>query len=160
MRRWQQRSREASHALFQHRVVQIGEAGFDGVVEPTKPLVRLRDSPIEFGEMFATALGPLLPLVKEIGEYGVTEQQWRILRALVTTPSLEVTDLARATFLLGPSLSRILRDLEHRQLIRRRVDPEDAQRAHISISPMGLALVETDRFPVPAIDIGEIDPRF
>ena len=41
---------------------------------------------------------------------GVTEQQWRILRALAHAGPLEVTELADATFLLGPSLSRILPD--------------------------------------------------
>ena len=42
---------------------------------------------------------------------GVTEQQWRILRALAHTGPMEVTELAEATFLLGPSLSRILPDM-------------------------------------------------
>src|SRR5947207_3922732 len=46
--------------------------------------------------------------------HGLTEQQWRILRALTTVDAIEVTELARVAFLLGPSLSRILRDLEAR----------------------------------------------
>ena len=53
--------------------------------------------------------------------HGLTEQQWRILRALAAVETIEVTELARSAFLLGPSLSRILRDLEARQLIERRV---------------------------------------
>src|SRR5471032_1457045 len=52
--------------------------------------------------------------------HGLTEQQWRILRALVALDTIEVTELARVAFLLGPSLSRILRDLEARRLIERR----------------------------------------
>ena len=52
--------------------------------------------------------------------HGLTEQQWRILRALAAVETIEVTELARIAFLLGPSLSRILRDLEARQLIERR----------------------------------------
>jgi len=75
-------------------------------------------------------------------EHDITEQQWRILRALVTAPSMEVSELARGTFLLGPSLSRILRDLERREMIRRKADPRDARRALISISPRGLALID------------------
>ncbi len=46
--------------------------------------------------------------------HGVTEQQWRILRALAHAGPMEVTELAEATFLLAPSLSRILPDLEKR----------------------------------------------
>src|SRR3569832_2885185 len=52
--------------------------------------------------------------------HDLTEQQWRILRALAAIAAIEVTELARTAFLLGPSLSRILRDLEARQQIGRR----------------------------------------
>ena len=41
-------------------------------------------------------------------EHGVTEQQWRVLRALSTADEMEVMMLASATYLLAPSLSRIL----------------------------------------------------
>jgi DNA-binding MarR family transcriptional regulator len=52
------------------------------------------------------------------------------------------TELARVAFLLGPSLSRILRDLEARHLIERRVAKADLRRAVVSISPKGLKLIE------------------
>jgi homoprotocatechuate degradation regulator HpaR len=73
--------------------------------------------------------------------HGLTEQQWRILRALAAIDALEVTELARTAFLLGPSLSRILRDLEARQLIARRTDPVDQRRSVVSISAKGLKLM-------------------
>jgi len=74
--------------------------------------------------------------------HGLTEQQWRILRALAAVETIEVTELARTAFLLGPSLSRILRDLEARQLIERRVAEADQRRAVVSISADGLKLIE------------------
>lgn len=74
--------------------------------------------------------------------HGLTEQQWRILRALAAVETIEVTELARTAFLLGPSLSRILRDLEARQLIERRVAKADLRRAVVSISAKGLKLIE------------------
>src|ERR1700742_5395640 len=74
--------------------------------------------------------------------HGLTEQQWRILRALAAVDAIEVTELARVAFLLGPSLSRILRDLEARHLIERRVAKADLRRAVVSITPRGLALIE------------------
>ena len=74
--------------------------------------------------------------------HGLTEQQWRILRALAAVETIEVTELARTAFLLGPSLSRILRDLEARQLIERRVGEADLRRAVVSISAKGLKLIE------------------
>ncbi len=74
--------------------------------------------------------------------HGLTEQQWRILRALTAVDAIEVTELAHVAFLLGPSLSRILRDLEARQLIERRTDKEDLRRAVVSIAEKGLRLIE------------------
>jgi homoprotocatechuate degradation regulator HpaR len=74
--------------------------------------------------------------------HGLTEQQWRILRALAALETVEVTELARVAFLLGPSLSRILRDLEARRLIERRTAKADLRRGVVSISERGLKLIE------------------
>ena len=75
-------------------------------------------------------------------DHGLTEQQWRILRALAAIDDIEVTELARVAFLLGPSLSRILRDLEARHLIERKVAKADLRRGVVSISENGLRLME------------------
>src|SRR5450432_2122045 len=74
--------------------------------------------------------------------HGLTEQQWRILRALAAVDAIEVTELARVAFLLGPSLSRILRDLEARRLIERKVAKADLRRGVVSISAKGVKLIE------------------
>ena len=74
--------------------------------------------------------------------HGLTEQQWRILRALTAVEAIEVTELAHVAFLLGPSLSRILRDLEARELIERRTAEADLRRGMVSISARGLKLIE------------------
>src|SRR5437868_450503 len=66
--------------------------------------------------------------------HGLTEQQWRILRALAANDGIEVTELAHVAFLLGPSLSRILRDLEARRLIERKAAKADLRRAVVTIS--------------------------
>jgi len=76
-------------------------------------------------------------------DHGLTEQQWRILRALASVETIEVTELAHVAFLLGPSLSRILRDLEARHLIERRAAQADLRRGVVSISAKGLKLIET-----------------
>jgi len=74
--------------------------------------------------------------------HDLTEQQWRILRALAAIDTIEVTELARVAFLLGPSLSRILRDLEARRLIERKTAKADLRRGVVSISDKGLKLME------------------
>ena len=72
----------------------------------------------------------------------LTEQQWRVLRALDSVPEIDATGLAMATFLLPPSLSRILRDLEKRHLISRRPDPADLRAWLISLTPEGKTVMD------------------
>jgi homoprotocatechuate degradation regulator HpaR len=74
--------------------------------------------------------------------FNITEQQWRVLRALSSIPEIEVMELAKVTYLLAPSLSRILRDMEARKLIVRRQAPDDLRRSLISISPSGVKLID------------------
>src|SRR5246127_3663213 len=74
--------------------------------------------------------------------HDLTEQQWRILRALAAIDAIEVSELARTAFLLGPSLSRILRDLEARKLIERKTAKTDLRRGVVSISEKGVKLME------------------
>ncbi|WGR91278.1 homoprotocatechuate degradation operon regulator HpaR [Bradyrhizobium sp. ISRA443] len=118
----------------------------------------LRSAPTEAGSPrrapmreFSRSLPMLLLRAREavmrqfrpsLRNHGLTEQQWRILRALTSVDEIEVTELARVAFLLGPSLSRILRDLEARQLIERKAAENDLRRAVVSISTKGLKLIE------------------
>lgn len=76
-------------------------------------------------------------------EHGVTEQQWRVLRALSSVDETEVMMLADATYLLAPSMSRILRDLQKRGLLTRRSDEQDLRRNLVAISPKGIDLINT-----------------
>jgi homoprotocatechuate degradation regulator HpaR len=92
-------------------------------------------------------------------QHGLTEQQWRILRALAAVETIEVTELARVAFLLGPSLSRILRDLDARHLIERKVAKADLRRAMVSISAKGLKLIEAVA-PTSEMIYAEITKRY
>jgi homoprotocatechuate degradation regulator HpaR len=74
-------------------------------------------------------------------DHGVTEQQWRVLRALAGHPGLEITELASQTCLLAPSLSRILPDLESRGLVTRRPVASDMRRAVVALTRGGLHLI-------------------
>ena len=91
--------------------------------------------------------------------HDLTEQQWRILRALAAAGEIEVTELARVAFLLGPSLSRILRDLEERKLIARHLLESDLRRNIVSITAKGLKLIETVA-PTSEAIYGEMTKRF
>jgi|SRR5215207_2419778 homoprotocatechuate degradation regulator HpaR len=79
----------------------------------------------------------------ELRNQGVTEQQWRILRALAHTGPMEVSELAAVTCLLPPSLSRILPDMTRRQLISRKRARDDLRRNVITLERKGLRLIAT-----------------
>jgi homoprotocatechuate degradation regulator HpaR len=109
---------------------------------PAKRLVPMRDFsrslPMSLLRAREAVMRQFRPALRE---HGLTEQQWRILRALAGIESIEVTELARVAFLLGPSLSRILRDLEARGLVERRTAEADQRRNMVSISPKGVKLM-------------------
>lgn len=74
-------------------------------------------------------------------EHHVTEQQWRVIRAISSAGELDVNELVRQTFLLGPSLSRILRTLETSGHISRRTDEDDQRRSVLSLTAKGHELI-------------------
>ncbi|MGE0141082.1 MAG: homoprotocatechuate degradation operon regulator HpaR [Ilumatobacteraceae bacterium] len=79
-----------------------------------------------------------------LAAHDVTEQQWRVVRALVDEPDgLGIGELAERTCLLGPSLSRILASLEARGLVSRSSVDHDGRRAVITATRAGLRLFET-----------------
>ena len=75
-------------------------------------------------------------------EFGITEQQWRVLRALYGRGEVETGALAGLCCLLTPSLSRILKHLEATGLVVRRPAPSDQRRTLVAIAPAGRALLE------------------
>lgn len=76
-------------------------------------------------------------------EHGITETQWRVLRALTTGESLRASRLATMTLISGPSLTRILRALDEQGLISRRVEAGDQRASQISITAAGRKLIAT-----------------
>ncbi len=78
-----------------------------------------------------------------LAEHDLTEQQWRALRALnAAGEPIDATTLADRTFLLSPSLSRILVNLDERGLVERKLDPSDQRRALIELSAKGRRIVQ------------------
>ncbi|OAN46784.1 hypothetical protein A6A04_06350 [Paramagnetospirillum marisnigri] len=73
--------------------------------------------------------------------HSLTEQQWRALKALAQHDEMRAGQLARASLISMPSLTRILRTLEAQGLIRRRAEERDQRAALLSLTPAGHALV-------------------
>ena len=64
-----------------------------------------------------------------------------MIRVLYLDRETDATTLARRSYLLPPSLSRILRDLEAAGYIRRRSGEDDSRLSLLSLSPKGSAAV-------------------
>lgn len=92
-------------------------------------------------------------------EHDLSAQQWRVLRALNEAKSKDASEIAEQCAILMPSLSRILRNLEHRKFIRRKNCPDDQRRSLISISARGRNLVDKIA-PVSEQRYDEIAHRF
>ena len=96
-------------------------------------------------------------------EHAITEQQWRVLRALSTSVTLRISQVAALTLISGPSLTRILKTLEQRGLVDRRAEPGDQRAARMSITAAGRRLIATvgphaeDRYRSIARRLGERD---
>lgn len=73
-------------------------------------------------------------------ENGMSSQQWRVIRALSEEDGLDMSELADRCYLLMPSLSRIVQNLERRKLVRRAQSAADNRRAVISLTAQGRAL--------------------
>lgn len=79
-----------------------------------------------------------------LAEHDLTEQQWRVLRALAAaTEPLSIGEVAEQTFLLAPSLSRIVVKLDERGLICRTTSPGDQRRSDLVLAEAGRELVRT-----------------
>ena len=68
---------------------------------------------------------------------GITEQQWRVIRALAEEGPMEISALARKTCLLPPSVSRIVRDLSDAGILNRKVSRDDARIAIAALTARG-----------------------
>ena len=77
-----------------------------------------------------------------LAEHGLTEQQWRVLRALASADDpIEVSVLADRTALLAPSVTRIVARLADDGMIRRDTVAGDARRSALALTAKGRRLV-------------------
>lgn len=68
-------------------------------------------------------------------EHGLNEQEWRIIRALMEVDQIDIGELAERVFILKPSATRTVKNLQRRNLVNRDKSPSDQRRAYISLTP-------------------------
>lgn len=75
-----------------------------------------------------------------LARYGLTEQQWRVIRASYEHGEMNAHELAEHSAILGPSLSRILNRLEQDGVLSRKTSEGDLRELTIKLSPAGKRL--------------------
>ena len=90
--------------------------------------------PMELLKAREAAMARFRPMLRN---HGLTEQQWRVIRALADYRDIDASELARRSFLLAPSLTRILQYLESERLIRRTPDANDQRRSVLTLTARG-----------------------
>ncbi|MBB6523050.1 homoprotocatechuate degradation operon regulator HpaR [Pseudoteredinibacter isoporae] len=69
--------------------------------------------------------------------HNLSAQQWRVIRALEAAGDLDISELSEACYLLMPSLSRIIQNLESRGIVLRKSSSSDQRRSLISLTEAG-----------------------
>jgi homoprotocatechuate degradation regulator HpaR len=77
------------------------------------------------------------PLLKQ---HDLTEQQWRVLRVLAECGCCDAGSLAQSSCIHPASLSRILRALDARKLLRTSSSKSDSRRLEVTLTDVGRGL--------------------
>ena len=93
-----------------------------------------RSLPMELLKTREVAMSHFKPMLRE---FGLTEQQWRVIRVLAAYGQLEASELAHRSMLLAPSLTRILQFLVSDGLVKRLSHKSDQRRALLQLSTKG-----------------------
>lgn len=72
--------------------------------------------------------------------FGLTEQQWRVIRAAYEHGEMNAQELAQRSAILGPSLSRILNRLESDGILSRKTAEGDLRELTIKLTAAGKRL--------------------
>ena len=94
-----------------------------------------------------------------LADLDVTEQQWRVIRVLSESGTLDATEVADKAFILAPSLTRMIKSLEERGFITKHKDKADGRRVLLKLAPPGRAIID-EVMPDSRRVYAEIDARF
>lgn len=91
--------------------------------------------------MLYRTLDAVMPVFREVfSAYGLTEQQWRVLRVLWEHESVTLMDLAAHTLISPPSLVGIVDRLSRANLARRVPSESDRRMVYVQATAEGAAL--------------------
>jgi len=93
--------------------------------------------------MLNRTLDVVMPRFRKIfKEFGITEQQWRILRVLWEVDELPLGELADTTLIPAPSLVGIVDRLQTAKFVVRRPSKQDRRVVLVAATPAGRDLLQ------------------
>ncbi len=102
-----------------------------------------------------------------LNAHGITEQQWRIVRALIDTGPLEPREIGELCRISSPSLTGVLSRMEELGYIKRKRLAHDQRRLRVSLTPRSRALagrmaprIEATYADIEAVIGAEFSARF
>jgi DNA-binding MarR family transcriptional regulator len=84
-------------------------------------------------------------LSEDLRRRGFTFQDWRVLAVLATHDGANLTELAEATVIPQPSVSRLAANLAKRGYVARENGKTDSRNVHLFITPKGRTVYEEMR---------------
>lgn len=97
-----------------------------------------RSLPMSLLRARAVVMSKFEPYLKE---NGMSAEQWRAIRTLDQEDGLVISELSKRCYLLKPSMSRIVQNLEARKLIELRNVASDQRRTALFLTQSGRDLV-------------------
>lgn len=95
-------------------------------------------TPTSLNTRFLQAREAMLAFFRPVlNKWGITEQQWRIVRTLAEEGQQDFHVLAEKTCLLRPSLTGILKRIEQMGLVSRRKPALDQRKVLLKLTPKG-----------------------
>ena len=106
-------------------------------MEPESVKLRHRNLPLLLLQARETVIARFRPI---LNAHGITEQQWRIVRAIIDTGPLEPREIGELCRISSPSLAGVLSRMEELGYIRRKRLDHDQRRVRVSLTPRSRAL--------------------
>ena len=106
-------------------------------MSPESGKIRHRNLPLLLLQAREHVISRFRPM---LNAHGITEQQWRIVRALIDTGPLEPREIGELCRISSPSLAGVLSRMEELGYIRRKRLDHDQRRLLISLTPRSRGL--------------------
>lgn len=91
--------------------------------------------------MLYRALDTVMPSFRKIfNDFGLTEQQWRVLRVLWEGDDITIRQLAEVTLIPAPSLVGVIDRLERNGLVARQRSTTDRRKVNVVVTQDGAEL--------------------